>query len=60
MADCAMCQDTGLFYWENRYSFCKCPAGIARQEREPECVNEANQIAERLEAIGKGPCGPRR
>ncbi len=56
--DCALCKDTGLLYWDDTFAFCKCAAGVAREEKQPECVNEANRNNQRLREMFKNPCGP--
>ncbi len=48
---CMCCHDTGLQHLDGYpppYRFCACPAGSARQQKEPNLCDESNGLAAKL------------
>lgn len=46
---CILCADSGLHRHTGEWSFCGCPAGVARQAEEPGLADESNATLRSLE-----------
>jgi hypothetical protein len=46
---CMFCADSGLHRHTGEWSFCRCPAGVARQTEEPGLADESNATLRSLE-----------
>ena len=45
---CAFCRDTGVHTTTGMMQFCTCEKGTERKLKDPKCIEEFNESAERL------------